>query len=166
MDGVFVDFIQSFKNLTGREWYELSSNQRWKAILEVEGHQRMFRDAPMLPYAIWLFNGINNVAYIYGCKVEFLTAIPSRQPFPYALEDKIYWVKEYLNSNHPVKIGPFAEHKQLHCRDGDILIDDKAINCQQWDDAGGYAIHFDGNVERTIKLLVEYCEEKYNGIRT
>jgi hypothetical protein len=41
-----------------------------------------------------------------------------------------------------VRFGPYAEDKQRHCTPGDILIDDKLSNCEQWQAQGGWAIHY------------------------
>ena len=42
--------------------------------------------------------------------------------------------------------GPFSKDKHVHCQAGDILIDDRASNIEEWRAAGGLAIlHKDYN---------------------
>ena len=36
--------------------------------------------------------------------------------------------------------GPFSKDKHVHCQPGDILIDDRASNIEEWSAAGGVAI--------------------------
>jgi diphthamide synthase subunit DPH2 len=57
----------------------------------------------------------------------------------------------------PVTIGPYSRDKWKHVKNpGDILIDDRADNIEEWIAAGGIGILHDTNDgERTIRILKE-----------
>jgi hypothetical protein len=39
----------------------------------------------------------------------------------------------------PVLFGPYSFDKYKHCTPGDILIDDRTSNCEEWRAAGGHS---------------------------
>jgi hypothetical protein len=49
--------------------------------------------------------------------------------------------------------GPFSKDKYVHCHAGDVLIDDRTSNCEEWRAAGGIAIQHRGDVDNTINEL-------------
>ena len=53
-----------------------------------------------------------------------------------------------------MNIGPFFRDKQNWCKPGDILIDDKWTNIEQWYAKGGIAIFHEGDFDITIKNLL------------
>jgi hypothetical protein len=70
--------------------------------------------------------------------VYFLSAIPHNNDMPFAPYDKVHWASEYF-PDIPVFLGPYSEDKWQRCEPGDILIDDRRSNCEQWTRAGGLA---------------------------
>jgi hypothetical protein len=48
--------------------------------------------------------------------------------------------------------GPYSKDKHQHCRPGDILIDDRSSNIEEWQAAGGIAIHHK-NIDTTLQEL-------------
>jgi hypothetical protein len=48
--------------------------------------------------------------------------------------------------------GPYSKDKHMHCQPGDILIDDRLSNVEEWRTAGGIAIHHD-NIDATLYEL-------------
>jgi uncharacterized protein YfaT (DUF1175 family) len=52
-------------------------------------------------------------------------------------------------------IGPFSHDKQKWCKPGDILIDDRPSNIEEWTGVSGIAIYHTGDVDKTIKTLNE-----------
>jgi hypothetical protein len=57
---------------------------------------------------------------------------------PFAAYDKVLWATERFE-RIPVLFGPFSHDKWRHCQPGDILIDDRTSNCEEWTRAGGQA---------------------------
>jgi len=67
-----------------------------------------------------------------------LTALPHDYSVPFASYDKVLWAQERF-PDIPVLFGPFSHDKWRHCEPGDILIDDRVSNCEEWIRAGGLA---------------------------
>ena len=49
--------------------------------------------------------------------------------------------------------GPYSHDKHVHCLPGDVLIDDRTSNCEDWRRAGGVAIQHRDSVENTLKEI-------------
>ena len=58
----------------------------------------------------------------------------------WAFYDKVMWAHKHF-PNIPVHFGPFSKDKHVHCVIGDILIDDRTSNIEEWRSAGGIGIH-------------------------
>jgi 5'(3')-deoxyribonucleotidase len=71
---------------------------------------------------------------------------------PSARDDKQAWVNKYF-PGMKMDIGPYSHDKQKWCRPGDILVDDRPSNIEQWTAVGGIAIYHTGDVDGTIKEL-------------
>jgi hypothetical protein len=71
-------------------------------------------------------------------ELRFLSALPHNNDMPWATQDKVWWAYEHF-PGIPVFIGPYSHDKHVHCRPGDILIDDRTSNCMEWETAGGKA---------------------------
>ena len=70
--------------------------------------------------------------------VAFLTAVPNGNDVAWAFQDKVHWANFYF-PGIPVFFGPYSVNKQDHCKPGDILIDDRLSNCEEWRARGGIA---------------------------
>jgi hypothetical protein len=57
-----------------------------------------------------------------GTELRFLTALPSQNDMPWAVQDKVWWAADHF-PNIPVFIGPYSGDKWKHCQIGDVLID-------------------------------------------
>jgi hypothetical protein len=66
--------------------------------------------------------------------------VPKGNDVKWAFYDKVMWAQKYY-PNIPVHFGPYSVDKWHHCQLGDILIDDRASNIEEWRAAGGIAIH-------------------------
>ena len=53
----------------------------------------------------------------------------------------------------PVWFGPYSTDKQHHYQSGDILIDDRLQNIEEWRGVGGQAILHKGDADDTIEQL-------------
>lgn len=150
MDGVLVDFENGFREHTGRSLNSFKdSGEFWKFA---EKYDHLYADLPMMPDAQRLIYNVRNIAREYGFQVEILTAIPSMTAMPHVTADKERWIKRWCPYGWKFKTGPHAVHKQLHAKPGDILIDDKARNIDQWVTAGGTGI-LHTSAANTVKEL-------------
>ena len=137
MDGVVADFDEYAARTLGippssgiypdEIWYNLASNAR------------LYRDLIKTTYADELVFQCSTIAKQQGYNLKFLTAVPKGNDVPWAFYDKVVWAQTHF-PGIPVMFGPFSKDKHIHCRPGDILIDDRASNIKEWTAAGGHAI--------------------------
>lgn len=143
MDGVVADFDEYAARTLGippssgiypdEVWYKLASNAR------------LYRDLIKTSYADQLVFECSKFAKQHNYELMFLTAVPKGNDVPWAFYDKVYWARHNFPTI-PVMFGPFSKDKHQHCKLGDILIDDRASNIEEWRAAGGLAIlHKDYN---------------------
>lgn len=150
LDGVLADFDAAKKFLSPSA--QTDDDQMWKEIAQVP---RFYRLLQPMRYARALWSAIEKT----GAEAKILTAIPRRATMPTAEEDKRWWCNVSMgpmifgNKEVEVLIGPHSRDKHKHCKPGDILIDDRRDNCEQWSDAGGVAILHKGNTVNTIERL-------------
>jgi 5'(3')-deoxyribonucleotidase len=74
---------------------------------------------------------------------------------PWAFNDKVYWARNYF-ATIPVMFGPFSKDKHQHCQPGDILIDDRRSNIEEWRVSGGIGIlhkDYEDTVNQLTALL-------------
>ena len=151
MDGVVADFDTFVSALLDRPigWGATQdlTDEEWVKLASVD---RLYYQLPMMPDATKL------VAYMKSLNtrfyIEFLTAIPRRTTIPTAQADKQAWIDKYF-PGMKMNIGPYSHDKQKWCPPGDILIDDRPSNIEQWTAAGGIAIYHTGDVDATIRYL-------------
>jgi 5'(3')-deoxyribonucleotidase len=149
MDGVVADFDEYAARTLGvppssgiypdEIWYKLASNAR------------LYRDLKKIDYADQLVEECKDLVLTKGYDLYFLTAVPKGNDVPWAFYDKVQWAQLYF-SDIPVFFGPFSKDKHVHCRPGDILIDDRLSNIEEWRAAGGIAIHHT-NIDATLYEL-------------
>lgn len=152
MDGVVADFDAFVFKHMGRTFSHTSGPgkdvEMWGFLARFED---LYYQLPPTPYAEELLRAIMAV----GAKTEMLTAIPRRATVPTAEVDKIKWMKDnFGHFNIKVNIGPYSRDKWKWAKPGDILIDDRADNIQEWNAAGGIGIlHDTNNVAPTLATL-------------
>jgi 5'(3')-deoxyribonucleotidase len=137
MDGVVADFDEYAARTLGippssgiypnEIWYNLASNAR------------LYRDLIKTTYADELVFRCSTIAKQQGYDLKFLTAVPKGNDVPWAFYDKVVWAQTHF-PGIPVMFGPFSKDKHIHCCPGDVLIDDRASNIEEWTAAGGNAI--------------------------
>ena len=151
MDGVVADFDSYVSALLGRPigWGATQdlTDVEWERLASVD---RLYFQMPLMPDATKLIAYIKSLSTRFH--VQFLTAVPRRSTIPSAKDDKQAWVNKYFPGMR-MDIGPYSHHKQKWCKPGDILIDDRPSNIEQWTAAGGIAIFHTGDVNATIKYL-------------
>lgn len=157
MDGVLADFDGTTQMLLGSAYNlkEEVNKPNWGMLHSL---QNVFSLLRPLPDAFELWEYVNSS---YD-DVRILTAIPKRAHFPEAANDKRNWIHELFGSHVKVCFGPYAFDKQFHCRPGDILIDDSAINIAQWKDRDGLGI-LHTSARNTIQELAKQSARKRGG---
>lgn len=158
MDGVVADWTAGTAQLVG---YRLDDPHArfpdgdWKKIRE---HRRLYRDLPLMPRAFEMVDLARQFRDELGWELVFLTAVPHKNDMHYAFSDKMKWAEKYF-PDIPVHFGPFSQDKDKHCKPGDILVDDRWDNCEQWEKAGGIAVRvrYDqyGNAINQLKEILE-----------
>jgi 5'(3')-deoxyribonucleotidase len=140
MDGVVADFDLFAEGVVGRrvkqgdryddaDWKKISKNQRFYRSLELYDHAEMF------------VNRVKSLATEHGYDIKFLTAIPRNNDVPWSFVDKIHWADKHF-PGIPVWFGPYSSDKHHHCQPGDILVDDRPTNINDWNSVGGIGIRF------------------------
>ena len=133
MDGVLTNFrkrIEEYKAEGKRTDYEF-----WASLEEL----------PTKPIVDYLKSK--------GYELGIISMLPSRPTHPLdAVLGKPSWLQEHyggiFNVAYYVK-----ENKAQYCKPGDILIDNKQSNIDDWNNAGGIGIFFDGYTESPSELL-------------
>ena len=141
MDDVVADWrtaAEEFLQLkfpNGDQWARIP-DEKWQ---ELKRNSRFYRDLPLKEDAGQL------VDFCLRAKqqdlvedVRFLSAIPHNNDMPWSIQDKVWWAHKHF-SGIPVFLGPYSHDKHDHCQPGDILIDDRTSNCEEWIAAGGHA---------------------------
>ena len=151
MDGVVADWetaiadILGYKLVEGDRW----PDQDWRKIIQF---QRVYRDIPLLPWALEFVDKACEIARAANYAVRFLTAVPRRNDFPWAFEDKVHWANQYWPTI-PVWFGPYSQDKQQRAAPGQILVDDRMTNIQEWRAHEGTGIHFHRNPDAVLAEL-------------
>lgn len=138
MDDVVADWLTRAYEVLGTRWNngERIPNEQWAKLKE---DMRFYRNLPLKPGATELVAYCKNLVDTGRAEgLFFLTALPHDYSVPYAAQDKVWWAHEHF-PGVPVFLGPFAHDKWRRCKPGDILIDDKTSNCEEWRRAGGQA---------------------------
>lgn len=135
LDGVLADFDTGKQLLFGDESFSSDFYRKaimWKII--EEQHPSFYLDLPVISDAHILWE------YLRPHNPIILTAIPSRIHLPRSTTDKRIWTHKNFGDDVEVRFGPFSIDKQFHCKPGDVLIDDKLLNIEQWINRGGCGI--------------------------
>jgi hypothetical protein len=138
LDDVCADWMQSARAIVNRSWEygERIPDEEWN---KVRAKKRFYRDLPLKDNAHDLVNYCKTaVAQGLVDDLFFLTALPHGNDAQFAVYDKVHWCDQHF-PGIPMFIGPFSHDKWQHCRPGDILIDDRVSNCEEWQRAGGHA---------------------------
>ena len=138
MDGVVADFDKAAMDLVGYDRDPDTHKWNMDDWNTVRQQHRWFRDLPKTSWADELANHARRLRDEAGWQLLFLTAIPAGNDFPWAFYDKILWAGKHV-PDIPVHFGPYSVDKQKHAKPGDVLVDDRLDNCEQWQSVGGTA---------------------------
>jgi 5'-nucleotidase len=152
MDGVVADFDGYVKSTFG---FENKPNVRftqdeWEQI--IAHNPRIYRTLSVLDNAEQIIQAVKDLASKHDYDIRFLTAVPKNNDLGWAFWDKIEWIQEHF-PGIPVWFGPHSTDKQHHHQSGDILIDDRLQNIEEWRGVGGQAILHKGDADDTIEQL-------------
>lgn len=139
MDDVVADwtgFANKFFNTPGRAATHYLPDGEWARL---KTQQRMYRELELKAGAYTLVNLCLEYANKHNGRVAFLTALPHDDSFPYASYDKVMWAHKYF-PGMTVFFGPYAKDKHNFCKTGDLLVDDRISNCDDWCHVGGKAV--------------------------
>lgn len=152
MDGVVADWDRRVAEIIG---HRLPSHSQWPDTdwRRMVQFQRFYWDLPLMADARYLVKRVEEIAQQHGYAVKFLTAVPGNNDFPHAFEDKIHWAAQYW-PHIPVWFGPYSQDKQMRSRPGDILIDDRPSNIEQWQARGGWGILYHGQAVPALEELM------------
>lgn len=156
MDDVVADWMPAARAIVNRNWDygERIPDSDWN---KVKAKMRFYRDLPIKDGAHELVQFCRDaVANGLAEDLRFLTALPHDYSVPFAPWDKILWAMERFE-RIPVLFGPFSHDKWRHCQPGDILIDDRTSNCEEWIRAGGHA-----HIYRTWEACRPWLEQTLN----
>ena len=157
MDGVVADFNTAARKILGaRPEDEAKAAQagRWPAERwnRLKAVKNLYRVLPKMLRADMMLLKALQFKDQLGWDVRMLTAIPKNNDVPDCIQDKVEWMQEYFPGIR-VDFGPYSQDKQRHCRPGDILVDDRTDNCEQWRAAGGYAVKVGADYEAALTEL-------------
>ena len=153
MDEVVADWHAGAEAIIGKPMEKgiMLDHADWAKI---RNSKRMFRDLPIRPGAIQLVNAVTQYVHSHPtADLVFLTAIPPSNDMPFVYYDKVQWAMEHF-PHIPVLFGPHSYEKLYHCTAGDILIDDREDNIEQWQSRGGL-----GHIYTTWENCKPWLEE-------
>jgi hypothetical protein len=159
MDDVVADWKLAAEAIVKRSWHnyiERIPDEDWN---KVKAKKRFYRDLPIKPGAHDLVNFCRDaVANGLADDLRFLTALPHDFSLPFAAYDKVLWATERFE-RIPVLFGPYSRDKHKHCQPGDILVDDRVSNCEEWQRAGGHA-----HIYKTWEACRPWLEQTLNPV--
>ncbi len=138
MDDVVADFKSYARSVLGtRHNGERFPEHEWQHLRD---NPRLYRDLPMKEGANELVEWILAYQRAHpGTFVAFLTAVPRHNDMQWAFNDKVWWAHERF-PGIPVFFGPYSHDKWQHIKQpGDILIDDRVGNNEDWIENKGRA---------------------------
>jgi 5'(3')-deoxyribonucleotidase len=138
MDDVVADWMKAaceYLDVERWDWGQLLPDHKWRRLKD---NQRMYRTLPLRAGAEELVEWVTDYCNRTKSGLFFLTAVPHGNDVPWAFQDKVFWAYERF-PHIPVFFGPYSHEKWVRCQPGDILIDDRPSNCEEWRRAGGLA---------------------------
>jgi len=153
MDGVVADWNKKALTIVGYTINDPGAhypNEDWDKIRQ---HRHFYRTLDVMPGAEKLVKIARRFRDELDWDLLFLTAISTGNDVPWTIWDKCQWSQEHF-PDIPIHFGPYAHDKHVHCGPGDILVDDRRSNIEEWIDAGGVGIRvLNEDVEEAAHLL-------------
>jgi len=161
MDGVVADFKTQAAQVLEVAVPDINArlpDDQWNKIQAIDD---FYRHLPETTLARRLMQTAEVFCHELGWKLCMLTAIPQDNDMWSAFHDKIEWMRERWPLI-PVHFGPYSNDKQYHYRLGDVLIDDRTSNCEEWRSRGGHAIQVLDDDNHVIEQLIELFYQQPN----
>lgn len=137
MDGVVADFDgYAYKVLGVPPSGGIYPDDVWTKLA---ANPRIYRDLMPTKYAGELYQECVKLCLKNDYNWAFLSAVPKGNDVKHAFQDKVEWAQKYF-PGVTVFFGPYSKDKHHHCQPGDILIDDRRSNIEEWNAAGGIGI--------------------------
>jgi 5'(3')-deoxyribonucleotidase len=163
MDGVVADWNAGVRDILGYTKEDPNAHYPDEDWNRIKTNERMYRDLPVMKNAQDLVNIARQFRDRLGWRLLFLTAVPKGNDVPWAFWDKCNWAQKNF-PDVPVHFGPFAKDKQVHAVEGDILVDDRRSNVEQWRSKGGVGIEVtEGDLGAAIIKLRLLFDQKLSG---
>jgi hypothetical protein len=157
LDGVLADFDTGMANRCKKSVKYIQSLPQESLWMLMNKHPDVFADIPLMPEANYLWSSL--LPY----KPVILTGCPRSK---ISRESKIKWCNNNLGSNYlhvknvaEIDTSPGYDYyiiltsttkKPEFASDGSILIDDRKIIANEWEEAGGIFFHYDGSNAKEI----------------
>lgn len=165
MDGVLADF-----NTAARAYLKASKDEelaaerqgRWpeQSWQKLRYAPNFYRHLPKMPQADQLVDLAYRFHNELGWRLRILTAIPTNNEVQDVFQDKFEWMQEHYPGIR-ICFGPYSGDKHHHAEPGDILVDDRTSNCDQWQRAGGVAVQVrSGQYSAALTQLDEILNRK------
>ena len=150
LDGVMVDIDSALKTIFDSDYSygKIGSNVFWREIGKIPN---FFLYLDPMPEYKKLFYSLCAT----GIPISILTSIPlpTNDNLANARENKVAWVRQYLDKDIPVYTVTGGEKKAEYVQSkNDLLIDDLAKNVAAWENAGGTGILFKNTTDTIIQL--------------
>ena len=153
LDGVLADFDTYFEEIFGVHPRKTTDAFVWSSI---NSHKNFFSELPLFEGGKEFFDRVNFI----GLELAILTAAP-KSNYHEAAKQKRQWVYKHICPHVTVLPVYGGKSKPLFMHSpNDILIDDFAVNCNNWRKAGGRAILHTDFKSSLGKLWVNLYEKK------
>lgn len=148
------DVIADFKAYAISVLRKKSEDERWayEEWTRLRDNPRLYRELDKTPEADTIVEACKAKCQENNWNLMFLTAVPKGNDVKWAFYDKVHWAAKHY-PDIPVMFGPYSHDKHVHCKLGDVLIDDRTSNCEEWRHAGGIAIQHRGDTDKTLREI-------------
>jgi hypothetical protein len=137
MDDVVADWHTAAQEFLRMRWNKDNERIPQEDWDNIKMNARFYRHLPLKENAHDLVQYCRDaVSNGLADELRFLSALPRNNDMTWAVWDKVLWAQEHFEGI-PVFLGPYSYDKWKHCKPGDILIDDRTSNCEEWIAAGG-----------------------------
>jgi hypothetical protein len=162
MDDTIVDFMGGFAKAFGKPWDEakdsINFDPPWGWSWLQERAPTFWQDLKPLKGALTFWKNLTNIQE----KVNLLTAYPTIwnnvtvEQNAWIQNGKVRWFVKHLDPMPPKMFMCLRQEKANFSALWRVLIDDNTKTCDEWMEAGGYAIPFSGdygNALHEVKAL-------------
>ncbi len=129
-DGVLADFDKGVLKVTGKRPHEQAMGTMWRALAH---HEDFFGSLDPMDD---IYGGLALFEAVRHLNPTILTGIPFGG---WAPKQKRGWAGKTFGWDVPI-ITCWSKEKHLHCKPGDILVDDRSKAQGPWESVGGHFV--------------------------